>query len=116
MGNRSNEPAVWFLFGTGGFVATYFLPIHILLFGVLFPLGWLTDPGYQATLHLIQNPLARIYLFVVCFFGFFHAAHRIRLTLCDFFRVKHLSEALGIVCYGAAIVGSLFALYWAIAI
>jgi|SRR5690348_16163222 fumarate reductase subunit D len=113
MTKRANEPAVWFLFGTGGFIAGYLLPIHILLFGILFPLGVFTDPGYAATLHLLEHPLARLYLVVLCFFGFFHAAHRLRLTLVDFLRVKHLETAFGIVLYAAATVGTLVAIYLA---
>ncbi|MGH7915657.1 MAG: fumarate reductase subunit FrdD [Candidatus Binataceae bacterium] len=116
MGKRANEPAVWFLFGTGGFIAGYLLPIHILLFGILFPLGALSDPGYQATLHLAEHPLARIYLVVLCFFGFFHAAHRVRLTLVDFLRIKHLESLLGLVLYIAALVGTAFAIYLAIVV
>lgn len=116
MGKRANEPAVWFLFGTGGFIAGYLLPIQILLFGILFPLGMVADPGYKWTHRLVENPLARIYVVVLCFFGFFHAAHRIRLTLVDFLRVKHLETMLGIVLYLAAGVGSLFALYMAIVV
>ncbi len=116
MGKRANEPAVWFLFGTGGFIAGYLLPIHILLFGILIPLGAVADPGYEKLHHLIENPLARIYLVVLCFFGFFHAAHRIRLTLVDFLRVKHLETALGVILYIAAAVGSLFALRLAMAV
>jgi fumarate reductase subunit D len=114
MTKRSNEPAVWFLFGTGGFIAGYFLPIHILLFGILFPIGILTDPGYEATLHLFEHPLVRLYLVVLCFFGFFHAAHRLRLTLVDFLRVKHLEHELGLVLYAGAALGTLAAIYLAI--
>jgi fumarate reductase subunit D len=116
MGKRANEPAVWFLFGTGGFIAGYLLPIHILLFGILFPLGILTDPGYEATLQLVEHPLARLYLVVLCFFGFFHAAHRLRLTLVDFLRIKHLENVLGAILYTAALVGTAFAIYLAIII
>ncbi|HZO82964.1 MAG TPA: fumarate reductase subunit FrdD [Candidatus Binataceae bacterium] len=116
MGKRANEPAVWFLFGTGGFVAGYLLPIHILLFGILIPLGVVADPGYEKLHHLVEHPLARIYLVVLCFFGFFHAAHRIRLTLVDFLRIKHLETALGVVLYFAAAIGSLFALHLALAV
>jgi fumarate reductase subunit D len=111
MSKRANEPAVWFLFGTGGFVAGYLLPIHILLFGILFPRGAFTDPGYQATRHLFENPLVRLYLLVLCFFGFFHAAHRLRLTLVDLLRVKHLETALGVLLYSLAGLGTLFAIY-----
>ncbi len=116
MGKRANEPAVWFLFGTGGFVAGYLLPIHVLLYGILIPLGAIADPGYVWTHRLVENPLARIYVVVLCFFGFFHAAHRIRLTLVDFLRVKHLETTLGVVLYIAAVVGSVFALYMAIVV
>lgn len=113
MTRRSNEPAVWFLFGTGGFIAGYLLPIHILLFGILFPMGIFTDPGYQATLQLFEHPIVRLYLVVLCFLGFFHAAHRLRLTLVDFLRVKHLENALGMVLYSAAALGTLVAIYLA---
>src|ERR1700676_4350123 len=99
MGKRGNEPAGWFLFGAAVFIAGYLLPIHILLFGILFPLGILTDPGYDATLHLVEHPLARFYLVVLCFFGFFHAAHRLRLTLVDLLRIKQLQNLLRAVRY-----------------
>jgi fumarate reductase subunit D len=113
MAKRANEPAVWFLFGTGGFVAGYLLPVHILFYGILFPLGIFTTPSYQATLHLFEHPLVRLYLVVLCFFGFFHAAHRLRLTLVDFLRVKHLENIFGVVLYSAALVGTIYAIYLA---
>lgn len=113
MNKRANEPAVWFLFGTGGFIAGYLLPVHILLFGILFPLGVFADPGYQATLRLFEHPLVRLYLVVLFFFGFFHAAHRLRLTLVDFLRVKHLENVLGVALYAAATLGTLVAIYLA---
>jgi fumarate reductase subunit D len=111
MGKRANEPAVWFLFGTGGFIVGYLLPVHILMFGILFPLGVLADPGYEWTHTLFSFPLTRIYLVVLAFFGFFHAAHRIRLTLVDFFRIKHLEMALGWILYLAALAGSAAMIY-----
>ena len=111
MAKRANEPAVWFLFGTGGFIAGYLLPIHILLFGIMFPLGAFNGPSYEGMLHLVEHPLARLYIVVLCFFGFFHAAHRLRLTLVDFFRVKHLETILGTVLYSAAAIGTVIAVY-----
>jgi fumarate reductase subunit D len=65
-------------------------------------------------LHLVEHPLARLYLVVLCFFGFFHAAHRLRLTLVDFLRIKHLESVLGAILYTAALVGTVFAVYLAI--
>ena len=116
MNKRANEPAVWFLFGTGGFVAGYLLPVHILLFGILFPIGIFTDPGYQATLHLVEHPLVRLYLMVLFFFGFFHAAHRLRLTLVDFLRIKHLENILGAALYTAAGLCTLAGVYLALTV
>jgi fumarate reductase subunit D len=113
MSKRANEPAVWFLFGTGGFIAGYLLPVQILFFGILFPLGIFTDPGYEATRRLFEHPLARLYLVVLCFFGFFHAAHRLRLTLVDFLRIKHLESALGLVLYTLALIGTIYAIHLA---
>ncbi len=104
---RSNEPIVWFLFGVGGFFAAYFLPIHILLYGLVFPLGIAHAPSYHATLALLENPLTRIYLFVLLTFCFFHAAHRMRLTMSDVLNMRHLNTVLAFVCYGGAIVGTI---------
>jgi fumarate reductase subunit D len=108
---RSNEPIVWFLFGVGGFFAAFFLPIHILLYGLLFPSGALHDPGYSPTLSLLQKPLTRIYLFLLLTFCLFHAAHRIRLTLSDVLDMRHLNIVLAFLCYGAAIVGTIAAVW-----
>jgi fumarate reductase subunit D len=112
---RSNEPIVWFLFGVGGFFAAYFLPIHIALYGLAFPLGLAADPGYDKTYALLQNPLTRIYLAVLLTFCFFHAAHRIRLTLSDILNMRHLNTILAFVCYGGAIAGTVCAL-WMLAV
>ncbi len=112
---RSNEPIVWFLFGVGGFFAAYFLPIHIMLYGLAFPLGLAPDPGYDKTYALLQNPLTRLYLFVLIMFCFFHAAHRMRLTLSDILNMRHLNTILAFVCYGGAIVGTVAAI-WMLAV
>ncbi|MGA2411385.1 MAG: fumarate reductase subunit FrdD [Candidatus Binataceae bacterium] len=108
---RSNEPIVWFLFGTGGFFAAFFLPIHILLYGLLFPLGALPDPGYGPTFALLHNPLTRIYLFLLVMFCLFHAAHRIRLTLSDVLDMRHLNVVLASLCYGGAVIGTIAAVW-----
>ena len=44
---RSNEPFLWLLFSAGGVVAAMLIPIHLFLFGLAFPLGWLNGPSYQ---------------------------------------------------------------------
>jgi fumarate reductase subunit D len=110
-GKRSNEAIVWFLFGTGGFFAAFFLPVHVLFYGLLFPSGLVHAPGYQETLALVRHPLARIYLFALLTFCFFHAAHRMRLTLSDVLNLRHLNTVLAFLCYGGALVGTAFTIW-----
>lgn len=111
---RSNEPAVWMLFGIGGFLVAFLLPVQIFLYGIAFPLKWLPDPGYAGTLSLAGDVLTRIYLVVLVFFALFHAAHRIRLTMGDVLQMRHLNTALGVLLYGAALAGSIITLVLAI--
>jgi len=108
---RSNEPFLWLLFSAGGVVAAFVIPIHLLLFGLAFPLGLLSGPSYQSLLELLRNPLTRIYLFVVCTLSLFHWAHRFRYTLYDGLQIKHLDELINTFCYGGAIVGTVVAAY-----
>jgi fumarate reductase subunit D len=111
MHKRSNEPFVWLLFSAGGVVAALFIPIHLFLFGVAFPLGWLNAPSYDRVLALAGSPIGRLYLFVLCMLPLFHWAHRFRYTLYDGLQIKHLDELVNTLCYGGAIVGTVIAGY-----
>jgi fumarate reductase subunit D len=105
------EPLLWILFSAGGVVAAFFIPVQLFLWNLAFPLGWLKAPEYATTLHLVSNPLVRIYLFVLCSVPLFHFAHRIRYTLYDGLQIKHLNEVINICCYGGAVIGTLLAGY-----
>ncbi|MGH9815687.1 MAG: fumarate reductase subunit FrdD [Candidatus Acidiferrales bacterium] len=109
MPERPTEPFFWTLFSAGGVVAAVFLPAHIFLFGLAFPLGWLDAPSYEALAALARHPLARIYLFVLCSLALFHWAHRFRYTLYDGLQIKHLNELINVFCYGGAIAGTVLA-------
>ncbi len=111
MVKRSNEPLLWMLFSAGGVVAALLLPIHVLLFGVAFPLGWLPGPNYDTLLALARSPLGRLYLLALCILPLFHWAHRFRYTLYDGLQIKHLNELVNTFCYGGAIVGTILAVY-----
>lgn len=111
MANKTLEPFLWSLFSAGGVLAALLVPIHLFLFGVALPLGWLPDPGSEHLLALLRHPLTRAYLFVLCTLGLFHAAHRFRYTLYDGLQIKHLNEVINALCYGGAVVGSLAAAY-----
>jgi fumarate reductase subunit D len=111
MGKRSNEPFLWLLFSAGGVVAAMLIPIHLFLFGLAFPLGWLNGPSYQSLLELLRHPFTRLYLFVLCTLSLFHWAHRFRYTLYDGLQIKHLNELINIFCYGGAVLGTVLTAY-----
>jgi len=110
MSKPSNEGFFWLLFSAGGVVAAVFLPVLLFLFALAMPLGWIS-PSYEKLLLLAQNPLSRIFLFVVCSLPLFHWAHRFRFTVYDGLQVKHLNEVVLVFCYGGAVVGTLISAY-----
>jgi fumarate reductase subunit D len=111
MGKRSNEPFLWMLFSAGGVVAAMLIPVHLFLFAVAFPLGWLDAPSYPSLVVLVGHPLTRLYLFILCSLPLFHWAHRFRYTLYDGLQIKHLNELINTFCYGGAILGTALAGY-----
>jgi fumarate reductase subunit D len=108
---RSAEPLLWMTFSAGGVIAALVLPVLLFLFGVAFPLGWVTPPPVTRLAAVIGHPLTRLALAVVCTVSLFHAAHRFRYTLYDGLQIKHLNEVIAALCYGGAIVGSLASVY-----
>ena len=111
MAKRRKEPFFWTLFSMGGVVAAFFIPVHLFLFGLAFPLGWLTPPSYESLGAIARHPLVRLYLFVLCSLPLFHWAHRFKYTLYDGLQIKHLNEVINTFCYGGAIVGTILAAY-----
>jgi fumarate reductase subunit D len=112
MTKRPIEPLLWLAFSAGGVLSALAVPVLALLFGLLFPLGWLTPPDHARLLSLVAHPLARAGLFVFCLFALIHAAHRFRYTLYDGLQIKHLNEVINLFCYGGALALSAFAGYW----
>jgi len=108
---RHPEPLLWMLFSAGGIVSAMLMPALVLLFGVAFPLGWITPPAYGHVLDVFGHPSARLVIFSLCALSLFHWAHRFRHTLYDGLQIKHLNEMVAIVSYGAAIVGTVIAAY-----
>jgi fumarate reductase subunit D len=111
MTKRSIEPLLWTLFSAGGVLAALFLPSLVFLFGVAFPLGWLSPPRHEHLLAALRHPLTRMALFLLCMLALFHWAHRFRYTLYDGLQIKHLNELVNVLCYGGAMVGSGVAAY-----
>ncbi len=111
MARRSSEVFLWTLFSAGGVIAALLIPVHLFLFGVALPLGWLRAPTYEHMMALVEHPVARIYLFLLCSLPLFHWAHRFRYTLYDGLQVKHLNEVIFTLCYGGAVAGTVLAGY-----
>src|SRR5438477_12791873 len=111
MAKRSLEPVLWLLFSAGGVASALLLPILVLLFGLAFPLHWLSSPSYEQLHGLLRHPLTRVVLFGVCMLSLFHGGHRFRFTLYDGLQIKHLNELIFVCCYGTALAGTIVAAY-----
>jgi fumarate reductase subunit D len=109
--SRGLAPFLWILFAVGGMVSAMLFPVHIVLFGLAFPMGWLDPPGYGYLRSLLDHPATRIYLFVFVSFPLFHWAHRFRYTLYDGLQLYHLYTFIAVLCYGGALAGTAAAAY-----
>ena len=104
------EPLLWLLFSAGGVVAALVIPVLLLLFGLSFPLGWLSPPSHAHMLAVLGHPLSRVTVFVSCTL-LFHAAHRVRFTLYDALQIKHMHELVVLLVYGGVLIGTVAAGY-----
>jgi fumarate reductase subunit D len=102
---RTTEPYLWLLFSGGGVAAALVLPVLVLLFGVLMPLGVIDWPTVGHLRALLDNVLVRLALLVVIVLCLFHAAHRIRFTSEELFGIARYDLLIAVLCYGGAIVG-----------
>ena len=106
---RRVEPLVWLMFSGGGVTAAVFLPILVFLFAFAIPLGWVARPSYAHLHAVVGHPVTVLVLLGMFVLMLVHSAHRFRYTLYDGLQVKR-KAAVAVLCYGAALVGSLAAL------
>lgn len=106
---RTLEPYLWLLFSGGGVAAALLLPVLVLLFGVLMPLGVVDWPTAEHLSALLDPVIVRLALLVVVVLCLFHAAHRIRFTSEEVLGIARFDLVIAIVAYGAAIAGSVLA-------
>ena len=111
MSKRDPEPILWLLFSAGGIASALLMPILLLLFGLAFPLGWVTPPSHAHLGAVLGNPLTRLVMFGFCTLCLFHWAHRFRHTLNDAFDLRSVAQLIATVSYGAAILGSVITAY-----
>ena len=105
----TTEPFWWALFGAGGVAAALFLPILVAVLFLAVPLGWVAAPDHDALAALVRHPITRVVLYGVVALSMFHWAHRFRFTLYDGLQLKHLEVLVVVLCYGGALVVTLWA-------
>ena len=117
-GRHRRRPAIahlfwWFMFAQGGVLAATLLPVHILVQGILGPLGIVpvADRHYDTWANLLGNPLVKLYLLVLIAFPFFHFAHRLRYLLVDLGVPAARGVPAQIVFYGGAVVVTVVTIY-----
>ena len=100
----------WFMFAQGGVVAAVLLPVHIVLNGILGPLGYarVVTPD---NVTILSNPIVKLYLLVLIAVPFFHFAHRLRYLLVDLGVSAARAVPAQIVFYGGAILVVLLTIY-----
>jgi fumarate reductase subunit D len=108
---RTPEPYLWLLFSGGGVVAALVLPVLVLLFGVLMPLGVVDWPTAEHLRALLGNVIVRVALAAVAVLCLFHAAHRIRFTSEELLGIARFDLVIAVICYGGAVAGGIVAAF-----
>ena len=103
----------WFMFAQGGVLAAILIPVHILVQGILGPLGivHVVDRHYDTWISILGNPIVKLYLLVLISLPFFHFAHRLRYLLVDLGVPAAKSVVAQVMFYGGAILVSVVAIY-----
>jgi fumarate reductase subunit D len=100
----------WFMFAQGGVIAAILLPVHIVLNGILGPLGFVRVVTPD-NITIMSNPIVKLYLLVLIAVPFFHFAHRLRYLLVDLGVPAAKSVPAQVVFYGGAILVALVTIY-----
>lgn len=115
---RPQRPALahlffWFLFSQGGVITALFLPVHVLVQGILGPLGLVKviDRHQDTYANVLGNPLVKLYLLALIAFAFFHFAHRLRYLLADLGVTAAKSLPAQVLFYAGAVVVTLVAVW-----
>lgn len=108
---RSHEPVFWSLFGAGGLVVAFILPVLILITGLVVPLGLLSPEtlAYDRIQPFASTWIGEIFIFFVISLSFWHGLHRIFLSLHDL-GINRGKMFFKWLCYGLAGLGTLITL------
>lgn len=103
----------WFLFAQGGVIAALLVPVHVLVQGILGPLGvvHVVDRHYDTWVNVLGNPLVKLYLLVLIAFPFFHFAHRLRYFVVDLGVHAAKGMPAQVLFYGGAVLVTLVTIW-----
>ena len=103
----------WFMFAQGGVLAALMIPVHILVQGILGPLGVVkvVDRHYDTWISILGNPIVKLYLLVLISLPFFHFAHRLRYLLVDLGVPAAKTLPAQVIFYGTAVLVTLVAIW-----
>jgi succinate dehydrogenase subunit D len=109
---RSNEPVFWSLFGAGGVVVAFILPVTIFVTGLAVPLGLFPPEAmaYDRILSFAANWSGKVFILAVISLTLWHAMHRIFLALHDL-GINRARIFFRWLCYGIALFGTLTSLF-----
>lgn len=102
---------LWAGFANAAVLVALIVPAHILVQGVLGPLGLVPafDRRYDTFASALSDPLVKVYLLVVIAATFYLCGHRVRYVVHEL--GVHGKLAVGLVMYGLAAVGTVVAGY-----
>ena len=102
---------LWTGFANAAVLCALIVPAHILIQGVLGPLGIVPsfDHRYSTFASALSNPLVKIYLLVLMAASFYLFGHRTRYVIHEL--GVHGKLAVGVVLYGLAAGGTVLAGY-----
>lgn len=103
---------LWATFAQCAAITALLLPAHILVQGILGPLGVVAYPdrNYDSFASMLANPLIKLYLLVLFGTSFYVFGHRIRYLLLDL-GVRANPLVFGLLLYGLAAIGTVVAAY-----
>ena len=101
------------MFAQGGLLAAVLIPVHVLVQGILGPLGIVpvVDRHYDTWINILGNPIVKLYLLLLIAFPFFHFAHRLRYLLVDLGVPAAKSVPAQVIFYGGAVLVTLVTIW-----
>ena len=118
MSEPARRPALahlfyWLMFAQGGVIAAVLIPVHVLVQGILGPLGIVpvVDRHYDTWISILGNPIVKLYLLVLIAAPFYHFAHRLRYLLVDLGVPAAKGVPAQVIFYGGAVLVTLFTIW-----